>query len=301
MEKKQLKPYQGLIVFVLVIIIFIFVAAPIQAKMGLYGVLLTEGIILAIAVLSAVLLKANLKEVFPIKRPRVRQIIAVGVLWIGSVSIVLLVTLIIGYLFPEGLSEVSGSLQDVFTSLPMGIAFLIIAGSPAICEEALVRGFILASFGSLQKKWLIVLIVGILFGILHLDYYRFLPTAILGMVLSYIMVETKNILLPALFHFINNGFSTIVSFLTVGQTEVTASSVKVPLVSIGVFFILCAASPFLLLIGMRLIQEKKQVIEIEAAPTINMKSWKGIIIASVSCVLMVAAGLIIIAFSILSY
>jgi len=214
---------------------------------------------------------------------------------------VLLVTLIIGYLFPEGLSEVSGSLQDVFTSLPMGIAFFIIAGSPAICEEALVRGFILASFESLQKKWLIVLIVGILFGILHLDYYRFLPTAILGMVLSYIMVETKNILLPALFHFINNGFSTIVSFLTAGQTEVTAASVKVPLVSIGAFFILCAASPFLLLIGMRLIQEKKQVIDIEAAPTIKTKSWKGIIIASVSCVLMVAVGFIIIAFSILSY
>jgi len=211
----------------------------------------------------------------------------------------LLVTLIIGYLFPEGLSEVSGSLQDVFTSLPMGIAFFIIAGSPAICEEALVRGFILASFESLQKKWLIVLIVGILFGIFHLDYYRFLPTAILGMVLSYIMVETKNILLPALFHFINNGFSTIVSFLTAGQTEVTAASVKVPLVSIGAFFILCAASPFLL-IGMRLIQEKKQAIDIEDAPTIKTKSWKGIIIASVSCVLMVAAGFIIIAFSILS-
>jgi membrane protease YdiL (CAAX protease family) len=300
-EKRQLKPYQGLIIFVLVILIFLFVAAPIQELLGLYGVLLTEVMILAISVIATIVLKADLKEVFPIKKPKARQIMGVIVLWIGSVTVVLLVTLIIGYFFPEGLTQVSDSLQDVFTSLPMGIAFLIIAGSPAICEEALVRGFILSSFQSLQKKWLIVLIVGIIFGIFHLDFYRFLPTAILGMALTYIMIETKNILMPALFHFINNGFSTIVSFLTAGQTDVTAASVKVPLVSIGAYFIICAVAPFLLLAGMRLLQAKKLAIETEDIITDKKHSWKGIIVASISCILMVAVGAVIIIYSLFAY
>jgi membrane protease YdiL (CAAX protease family) len=294
-EMKHLKPYQGLIIFGLVILMFLFIAAPIQEKMGLYGVLLTEAIILLFAILPAVLLKADLKEVFPVKKPRLRQILGVVVLWLGSLTIVMLVTLIIGYFFPAGLTEVSDSLQDVFTSLPMGIAFLIIAGSPAICEEALVRGFLLASFQSLQKKWLIVLIVGILFGIFHLDFYRFLPTAILGMVLTYIMVETKNILLPALFHFINNGFSTLVSFATVGQVDSASANVEVPLESIGAYFILCAAAPFLLLLGSKLIRNKEQIMGTDNAIQGKAKSSKGIVIASVSCFLMIATGFVIIA------
>jgi membrane protease YdiL (CAAX protease family) len=299
-EKKQLKPYQGLILFVLVILIFLFVAAPIQAKLGLYGVLLTEIIILLMAVIPVIILKADLKEVFPIKKPKFRQILGVGILWFGSLFIVLIVTLIIGYFFPEGLSQVSGSLQEVFTSLPMGIAFLIIAGSPAICEEALVRGFILSSFHSLKNKWLIVLIVGIIFGIFHLDFYRFLPTAILGMTLTYIMIETKNILLPALFHFINNGFSTIVSFLTAGQIANTPASMKVPLISIGVFFIICAVAPFLLLAGAYLIKEKVHETDADNIAARKKQDFKAIIIASISCILMVAAGVVIIALYILN-
>jgi membrane protease YdiL (CAAX protease family) len=294
---KQLKPYQGLVIFGLVILMFLFVAAPIQEKMGLYGVLLTELLILLFAILPAVLLKADLKEVFPVKKPRVRQILGTLVLWIGSLLIVMLVTLIIGYLFPAGLTQVSDSLQDVFTSLPMGIAFLIIAGSPAICEEALVRGFLLASFQSLQKKWLIVLIVGILFGIFHLDFYRFLPTAILGMVLTYIMIETKNILLPALFHFINNGFSTLVSFATAGQLNSSSANVDVPLESIGAYFVVCSVAPFLLLFGSELIRNKEQTMGTENMRQGKEKGRNGVVFATISCFLMIAAGFVIIALS----
>jgi membrane protease YdiL (CAAX protease family) len=296
-NKGKLKPYQGLVIFGLVILMFLFVAAPIQEKMGLYGVLLTEILILLFAILPAVLLKADLKEVFPIRKPRVRQIFGIVVLWLGSLTIVMLVTLIIGYLFPAGLTQVSDSLQDIFTSLPMGIAFLIIAGSPAICEEALVRGFLLSSFQSLQKKWLIVLIVGILFGIFHLDFYRFLPTAILGMVLTYIMAETKNILLPALFHFINNGFSTLVSFATAGQVDSISASVEVPLESIGAYFIVCSIAPFLLLFGSKLIRNKEQLTGTETVLQGKEKGRNDIVLASICCFLMIATGFVIIALS----
>ena len=46
--------------------------------------------------------------------------------------------------------------------------------------------------------------MGIIFGLFHGSVWRFLPTAILGGVLTYIMLETENMFYPALFHFTNN-------------------------------------------------------------------------------------------------
>lgn len=268
-EKRQLKPYHGIILFILVILTFLFVAFPIQVKLGLYGVLVTELIILAMSVIPAIILKADLKEVFPIKIPKLRQILGVIVLWIGGLVLVTLVTLIIGYFFPEGLLEVSSSIQSVFTSVPAVVSFLIVAGSPAICEEALMRGFILSSFKGLKNRWLIVFIMGLIFGIFHLDPYRFLPTAILGAFLTYIMIETKNILLPALYHFINNGFSTLVSFLSPTNATNAGAQMYVPLVTIGVYLILAAAVPFIILLGAWLLHDKKEKAGQEGLPYID--------------------------------
>jgi membrane protease YdiL (CAAX protease family) len=268
-EKRQLKPYHGIILFVLVILTFLFVAFPIQEKFGLYGVLLTELIILALAVIPAILLKADLKEVFPVKVPKLRHILGVIVLWIGGLIIVTLVTMILAYFFPEGLLEVSSSLQTVFTSIPAVISFLIVAGSPAICEEALMRGFILSSFKSLKNRWLIVFLMGVIFGVFHLDSYRFLPTAILGAFLTYIMIETKNILLPALYHFINNGFSTVVSFISSASDVNAGGQMYLPLASIGVYLLLAAAAPFIILLGAWLLHDKKEKVGQEGLPYID--------------------------------
>lgn len=300
MEKKQLKPYQGIIVFVLVILMLIFVAAPIQMELGMTGVLITEFLVLLCGVIPAILFKADLKEVFPIKRPKLRQIFGVLILWGGTLLFVLVVTLVMAYFFPEGLLEVNSSLQDIFTSVPMLVSFLIVAVSPAICEEALVRGFILSSFSSLKNKWLIVLIVGVLFGIFHLDPYRFLPTAILGMTLSYIMVETKNILLPAIYHFVNNGFSVLSSFLTTGSTqaELTETNLSVPLISVGVYFIIGAAVPFVLLLGSRLLHSKEEFMDVEAAEQHSARKRKGIYMALACTVIMFVAGFAISVFAV---
>jgi membrane protease YdiL (CAAX protease family) len=291
MIKKQLKPYHGILIFVLVILMLLFVATPIQMQLGMTGVVITELLILLFGIIPAILFKADLKEVIPVKRPTLRQVFGVVVLWIGSLLLIMVVTLVIAYLFPDGLFEVSNGLQEVFTSVPMLISFLIVAVSPAICEEVLVRGFILSSFSTLKNKWFTVVIVGILFGIFHLDPFRFLPTAILGVILSYIMVETKNILLPALFHFINNGFSTLTSFLTSGSTKADQTNMKVPLISVGVYFIIAAGVPFILFFGSKLLHPKTMITDMQEAELQRKKDSKTLWIALGCTFLMVIIGL----------
>ena len=48
--KKRLKPWHGILAFVVIMVMFIVVARPIQAKLGMFGLAITELILLAMAV-----------------------------------------------------------------------------------------------------------------------------------------------------------------------------------------------------------------------------------------------------------
>ena len=262
-EKKNglssLKAYHGIGLAVLFILMMLFIATPIQMKYGMYGLAITELIVLAMGIVPALILKADLKEVFPIKVPALRQIFGTIIMWLATYMIVTLITLILGYFFPESLNQVSTGLNEVITSIPMGIAFIFVAVMPAICEEVITRGFIQATFHSFKNKWAIITLVGIIFGIFHLDFIRFFPTAILGGTMAYIMFETKNLVLPMFLHFINNGLSTLVTFLVPVQDSVNSlGTSSVPLASIGAWFIIASAAPFAFLLGSILIHKKQR-------------------------------------------
>ncbi len=290
-KQKQLKPYHGIGVFILVVLMLPFVAAPIQREWGMYGLAITELMILLFSLIPAIIFKVDLKEIFPIKKPLIRQVFGVLFIWAGCYIAILLLSLVILYFFPEGITEVSSELHSVITSVPMGVAFFIIAIMPAICEEALHRGLILSSFASIKKKWVTVLLMGVIFGIFHLDPYRFLPTAILGMAITYIMIETENIVLPVLFHFINNASSTFASFATKTQdmqlAELNRGSI---LISISSYLIIGAIIPFLLLLGSRLIHSKEVTNETEDTTVIKKRKSKRITATVFCSVLMVMLG-----------
>lgn len=289
-NQKQLKPYHGIGDFALVILAMVFAAAPIQRKWGMYGLAITELIILLLAVVPAVILKTNLKEIFPVKKPQFRQVLGVLIIWMGSYFAVLLITLLISYFFPEGFKDVNGGIQNMITSVPFGTAFIITALMPAICEEALHRGFILSSLASIKSKWIIILSMGVIFGVFHLNLYRFLPTAVLGMALTYIMIETRNMVLPAFFHFINNALSTFASFTTKSQGALTTNSGMV-LTAISSYLIIGAVIPFLLVLGSRLIHERESD---SADIAIKKRRKNKIIITTVFCsAFMILSGTVI--------
>ena len=104
-----------------------------------------------------------------------------------------LVVMLVQYrLFPVQMTQISGGMNQVIFSVPFLLSFLIVAMLPAICEEAVHRGVILHTMYSVRREWMVVLIMGIYFGLFHSDPLRFLPTAILGALMSYIMLETEN-------------------------------------------------------------------------------------------------------------
>ena len=150
------------------LVFLLFIASPVQAALGMTGLLLTELGLLALALGGAKLLGEPLRTVFPLARPRLRPTAGAVVLWLGIYAPVLLVAILMQLLLPQHTAEVSTGITGLISTVPLWLRFLIVAVSPAICEEAVYRGFILHHLGVLPP-WARVLLCGALFGVFHLD------------------------------------------------------------------------------------------------------------------------------------
>lgn len=261
-EKRVLKPYHGIIFFVIAILALIFPGALMQYYLGIPGLVYSELLFLVLAVLYVLVLRGDLKKVFPIRRVKWVSIIGTLLLWGGTFLVVMLLTMIITAFFPDQMLETSQGLSDTFENMSLGVQILVVGLLPAICEEAMHRGVIMNSFRPMNNKWIAIVGVGILFGINHLDIWRFIPTAVLGISLTYVAYETDNILYSILYHFVNNSFASIVTALSgvasnsIVQNEMASNAVEMAMdlyaqpaymiSAIGMYMIMASIAPFLM-------------------------------------------------------
>jgi len=259
MKKTELKFYHGLSVFAFVIVVVLSVCTPMQVNWGMTGLALTELILLIIAVAPVFISGNALKEVFVFKGVMLRQVAAVAVFWAATICLNALGGAVVMFFWPgysEQTLEVNNLMTEMFSTIPVWLAFIVVAAMPAVCEEALHRGFIQHTLRGIKNKWLIVLIMGITFGIFHLDPIRFVGTALFGATLAYIMVETGNLAIPMLLHFFNNAVSFVITMLSADMMQSIDAAPDlgdITSFSIGVFIIIGSFAPVLFFLGDTLI------------------------------------------------
>lgn len=101
-------------------------------------------------------------------------------------------------------NSITGLLVNIF----------IIALVPAIGEEFLFRGVVLRLFNEIfANVHLAIFVSAVIFSLFHLQFFGFLPRVLLGMILGYLFICTRNLWVPIAFHFVNNAASVIVYFL----------------------------------------------------------------------------------------
>lgn len=207
----------GFMVYVLAFISLIYVSPILNMKLGIMGNTINQFIMALIPILVAVYIKADFKKLFSIKKIKIKDIIRAAVTWFVGSLIMSVFVMILLKLFPdqmkvsEQLNEIIKSSGGLFTQI---ILFALV---PAICEETLFRGFVLSAFrdkktfGQKNEKHIVFAIVvsGILFGIMHLDFIRIIPTSILGMVMAYNVYKSKSIFTSVGIHFFNNLLSVL--------------------------------------------------------------------------------------------
>lgn len=259
-NQERLRPWMGVILAVIVIAALLFAGSAMQQAWGLWGLIATELMLLTIAIVYCLIFRVKLKEVFPMRRISGREFGGVMLFLAGGYGASMIAIGLSMLLLPSSVQEISALYNFLAQSKSLLVLVPVAAILPAICEEAIMRGAILSSFRSLRRDWLIVLIVGVIFGIFHLSPLRFLSTAILGSLLAYLMVKRNNILLPMLLHFLNNLIAAVVTALSgafsnavpSGMLETSLSAVQ-PLQLLGVYLLTGFACPILLTLGAMLI------------------------------------------------
>jgi sodium transport system permease protein len=191
--------------------LFFYVGVRVQVGFGEVGLLLSEfGLLLLPVLLFIKLGRFDAKKTLSLGAPRARDLLVASLIILGGTPLAWLLAWLQGFVLPvpwEFLEEMSGLVQ---ADSPARMVWLLtlLALTPAICEEALFRGVLLAGTRDRMSPVRVILLNGLVFGAFHLSFYtafRLLPTAWLGILLAWVVLRTRSIWASALMHFVNNG------------------------------------------------------------------------------------------------
>lgn len=202
---RVVSPGGAMLFFAVTLVLLYYVASALQAKDVISGLLVTEWLLLLVpAVLVVFLWRLDPVETFSLRLPGIRSftgtiLVATSAWTLGILGAALTeLFLPVPQAFADSMREFFHVVTESLTA--PGILFLI-ALSPAICEEAAFRGVILSGLAGRLRTWEAVIVVGLLFGFFHLSIYRFAPTALLGMVITFAVLRTRSILPAVIIHF----------------------------------------------------------------------------------------------------
>ncbi|MBN1634648.1 MAG: CPBP family intramembrane metalloprotease [Ignavibacteria bacterium] len=160
------------------------------------------------------------KEGFLLNKPDWR-IVALSVIGIIAIQPLLQLILIIQnkiiFSLPfdpgilEAIKSFSKYLDETVTNLAISYSIpelitviVVIALTPAVCEELMFRGLILKNLSAGLKPYSAVLLTGIIFAVFHFHPFNLIPLIILGIYISFTAFFSNSVYTAVIIHFINN-------------------------------------------------------------------------------------------------
>ena len=179
------------------------------------GLFAAQWLLLALpAVLFALLGPFRTRGALALRAPTPRALGAATLIIAGGLP----VGWVLGYiqgLYLEVPQEYLQTFQKLLSaSSPERFAWLIllIAVTPAICEELVFRGVLLQGLARELPMRRAVVGSAVIFGAFHLSFetvIRFLPTAWLGLLMGYVVWHTRSLYTSMLMHFLANGAAVV--------------------------------------------------------------------------------------------
>jgi sodium transport system permease protein len=197
------KPAEALLCVAASLVGLLTLGPLLSQRLGLPGVMVSElGLVLLPAVGFLQARGLPVAETLGLSRVHFWPVVGGALAGAGGFWLVALVEVGLDRLFPAP-PELVDSLRRLVVG-PMWLDVLALALAPALCEEALFRGLTLPSLASrIGGRWA-VLSTALLFAGFHLSLYRFLPTALLGLVLGTVRWRSGSLWPAIAFHAVNN-------------------------------------------------------------------------------------------------
>lgn len=116
--------------------------------------------------------------------------------------------------------EMATLIKDMSTQKDLFLLILFICVAPAVIEELVFRGILQNLLNSVtSNKHSAVWIAAILFSLMHLSLYGFLPRVLLGALLGYLYIYSGKFIIPVVAHFINNLLVVLILFYASEQEQ----------------------------------------------------------------------------------
>jgi sodium transport system permease protein len=195
----------ALLAFTAAFLLLWFIFVPWQKRQLVPGLLATQWLgMFGVVVLLARVTGRSLPGLIALRRPHPQALLGAALIgasaWAG-------VAMLSEWLVPvpkEVLDQLRKALAPAEGQRGLLGNLLLVAATPAICEEVLFRGVVLRGLATRLAPSAAVVITGVLFGMFHLDVYRLLPTVTLGVLLSWVALESGSIVTSMVAHFLNN-------------------------------------------------------------------------------------------------
>jgi len=208
-------PGTALGIFAVVMLLFFYVGMYAQSVNIHTGLLITEfGVILLPVLLILWFVRVDIRNTLSLRMPSIGTIVASIIAAPACLLLVMQFAVLQNKVLPqpEGFEFLMEQLFGMGDSSWGLLALILLIGmSPAICEEALFRGVLLSGLRNKLPAWGTVLAVGLLFGAFHLSIYRFVPTATIGILLTYLVLRSGSILPGVIGHFVSNSISVLLA------------------------------------------------------------------------------------------
>ncbi|HEY4187204.1 MAG TPA: ABC transporter permease subunit/CPBP intramembrane protease [Polyangia bacterium] len=204
---------QAVSLFGTAFVLWFFVFTWLQRWDLIPGLLISQWVgFLGLVWLYARLVRRPLGDVLVFTRPR-------GAALAGAACIGLSGWIILGILADRLMPpprEVVDSIRHLIhppgESRSLALSLFALAVTPAVCEESLFRGAILQGLRRQFSVPVSCVLTGILFGVMHGDVWRFVPTSLLGMLLSWVALSSGSIIPSMLVHVLNNGVLIVLGY-----------------------------------------------------------------------------------------
>jgi len=163
------------------------------------------------ALLMAVILTRSPRKTLLLRAPAWSTLPVAVILAVVLHPVVIMVAQTINDLYP-----ISEGLQQILRNLPLNapnlwFLLLVLAITPAICEELAFRGFILSGLGSTGRKWQAIVLSSLFFGVTHGILQQSIMASLVGIIIGYVAVQTGSLFPCMLFHAAHNSLAILFS------------------------------------------------------------------------------------------
>lgn len=192
MDKTKYKLIDAFFVWGLCLLIFGVVGGLLSSKIGIWAYYLCEAVAIGVVLLVANRTGLKKKQLWVMGDRSLSVTSGAALTWAGALLAAIPIFLFLHLLVPNFAVTCFHVYDYTASHIAVGGYVLL----TAISETLLFDGFLYQRVKGLPHRWQTQLVLGIAYGLYHLDLYVLLPLTLAGIAIAYVRTHSDGLLLP---------------------------------------------------------------------------------------------------------